>query len=113
MGKGKSFKARLVQSKTTYPKSLRYTYLDKTYTINAGFKLADIETIAGKGSKTTYRKANFTVERYGGKSKDWSKKKGFTIANSHIVEVHWLQHNEIGKVSGKVKSVKKNKYKGD
>lgn len=111
MGKGSSFKTRLSNSKTSYPKSLKYTLGGKVYTINAGFKLTDIETIAGKGSKTTYRKAKFTAHNYGSKAKDWSKKKGFTAANEHILEVHWLQHKDIGKKSAKVKYPKKDKYK--
>lgn len=67
-----------------------------------GTRLQDVETFAGKGVKTPYRKAEKYAEMYGGNPEDWQHTKATGIIDYYgehrKAEVHFSQCEGIGKV---------------
>ena len=66
-----------------------------------GNKSWKIETFAGKGTHTEYRKAEEYAKKYGGKVKDCQHTKGHgwieTKDGRAYAEVHWSQCKGVGK----------------
>lgn len=68
----------------------------------------DIETFAeGSGIRELRR----LVDAYGGKSKNWRKRKGFgtvrfpALGATSLAEIHWYEAHGIGKVELKIKEM--------
>lgn len=65
------------------------------------------ETIAGKGCKRKIDIINYLLGKYGGREKEWKKKKrlaNVTVSDEHgVVDIHWCEEPSVGKVEGKVK----------
>lgn len=86
-------------------KAVNYDVIDfetgEMFNLVEGTKLQNVEVFAGKGSKTTYRKAYKFAEKYGGKTEDWQhvKAKGLlaTQEGDRAAEIHWSQCEGIGK----------------
>ena len=62
---------------------------------------------AGKGSKTSFRRAHIYAERYGNDNADWSHVKGIAkIENEYesgTAEIHWVESEETGMIDPFVK----------
>lgn len=86
-------------------KAKNYEVMDlatgEMYHFAEGTKLQNVEVFAGKGTRTPFRKADETAEKFGGKAKDWQHVKGFgtldTPDGDRNVEVHWVQCQGFGK----------------
>ena len=65
------------------------------------------ETIAGKGCRRKIDIIDYLTARYGGRAKEWKKKKRLASAvvnDEHgTVDIHWCEEPAIGKAEGKVK----------
>ena len=65
------------------------------------------ETIAGKGCRRKIDIIDYLLRKYGGREKEWKKKK--RLANVTVsdeqgkVDIHWCEEPSVGKVEGKVK----------
>ena len=63
---------------------------------------------AGKGSKTSFRRAHVNAERYGNDNADWSHVKGIAkIENEYesgTAEIHWVESEETGMIDPFVKN---------
>lgn len=68
--------------------------------ITEGTKISDIETFAGKGSKTDLRVKNFLVQNYGGSAENWqhSKGRGYidTADGPKKAVIHWFYEENVG-----------------
>ena len=68
--------------------------------ITEGTKISDIETFAGKGSKTDLRVKNFLVQNYGGSAGNWqhSKGRGYidTADGPKKAVIHWFYEENVG-----------------
>lgn len=66
-----------------------------------GTSLTNVEVFAGKGVKTTYRKADVYAKKYGGKPEDWRHTKGTGIVDYYgeerKAELHWSECAGFGK----------------
>lgn len=73
-----------------------------------GSRITNIKTIAGHGRDREIDEVDILVERYGGDSRLWEKKKGFGYVDyegeSYKAEVHWYEEPTAGKVKFKVKA---------
>ncbi len=65
------------------------------------------ETIAGKGCRRKIDIIDYLLGKYGGREKEWKKKKrlaNVTVNDKYgIVDIHWYEEPIVGKVEGKVK----------
>lgn len=64
--------------------------------------------IAGKGRERQIDCLDWLIDKYGGKQDEWTKEKGFgyvydEYGESRMVELHWYQNPETGKVEMKMK----------
>ena len=73
-----------------------------------GTRVTNIKTIAGKGRDRQIDIVDLLVDRYGGTSEEWQKKKGIGYVDyedeSYKVEVHWYEEPTAGRHDFKVKS---------
>ena len=82
---------------------------DGTFTAVAeGSRITGIKVIAGGDSGTTLRDARAITERWGGKPHEWKKLRGrgkvIDFGGIEVpAELHWYQHETIGRVDMKVK----------
>ena len=77
------------------------------YKIVPGTRIQNVETFAGKGTKTLYRNAQKYADKYGGEADDWQHVKGTatlrTEDGDRVAEIHWSQAENIGKFEPFVK----------
>lgn len=64
--------------------------------------------MAGKGRERQIDCIDWLVEQFGGQPEDWTKEKGFgymldEYGEERLVELHWYQNPEVGKVEMKIK----------
>lgn len=86
-------------------KAVNYDVMDlvtgEVYHFAEGTKIQNVEVFAGKGRRTTYRRAAQYADLYGGKPEDWQHAKGFGVLSTpdgdRRAEVHWSQCDGIGK----------------
>lgn len=62
-----------------------------------------VHSIAGKGSSCKFYDSPKKTIIYGGNQKNWSKNKGYIFLNKWLIELHWIQNNEVGKFEYKIK----------
>ena len=87
-------------------KAKNYDILDfstgEYYHLVEGTRLQNKEVFAGKGAKTSYRKAYVYAERYGGNIEDWQHVKALGTVSTgdgdRLAEIHWSQCEGIGKI---------------
>lgn len=86
-------------------KSKNYNILDletgEFFKFAQGSRIQNVETFAGKGTKTEFRKAQKYADRHGGKPEDWKHVKGHGIVvtsdGERKAEVHWVECDGVGK----------------
>ena len=76
-------------------KHLDYTIGNEESFIPEGATFETVRTIAGKGSKTIFRRAPEYAEKFGGKPEEWSKKVGKIESASYVFDVHWSEKDGV------------------
>lgn len=71
--------------------------------IPAGTKVTNIVEIAGGKRKRDIDDINRIVKKYGGDRKHWSKRRGTVFIAGAKREIHYYQHDRIGKIEIKLK----------
>lgn len=96
--KSVSAKARDIYVKSSYP-------VRGAYKIKQGSTIRNVHIIAGNKVRRQIDDINRLVREYGTANESlWQKVTGIAeLENNHIVEAHWYQHPEVGKVEFKVK----------
>lgn len=87
------------------PRGRNYWVLDfqtgNNYPLVPDTVIRNVEVFAGKGTKNVFRAAEKYAEKYGGKAEDWQHVKGYgeleTDDGDRRAEIHWVQHEEIGR----------------
>lgn len=88
---------------------LRFMYNNKEEFIPRNTIIDYKKTIAGKGSKTEFRKASLYAETYGRSAEDWSKRVGTIKSDKFLFDVHWYENGDGNLYDIKIKSFKERK----
>ncbi len=71
--------------------------------IPKGTKVTKVIELAGGKTGKQIKDIKRITETYGGKEKDWSKRRGTIVVDGREREIHYYQNNRIGKVEVKFK----------
>lgn len=71
--------------------------------IKQGTKMTGVVEIAGGKRRRKIDDINRLVNSYGGKAKDWSKRRATAVINGEPKEVHFYQNKRLGNFEYKIK----------
>lgn len=70
---------------------LEFVYNKKQGYVPKSTEITNAKVIAGRGSKTEFRRAKEFARNFGGKPEEWSKFVGKITSDKYIFDVHWYE----------------------